>query len=175
MGLFMEKILIKDINGTIKDTNLKDSSIEYVDINWYNTGKRIQKLVTKNGVEIGIRLDSDKISRGLLQGDVLEERNGKVYVVNILEEKSIAVKVKDLKTMAKLCYEIGNRHSPLYFSEDYTELILPFDQPILDMLKKIEVEVNVKMMKFHRDRSISSVNTSYGHSHHYSNVHYHEH
>ena len=159
----MEKILIKDIKGTIKDTSFKDYTTDYVDIPWYDSGKRIQRLMTKNGVEIGIRLDSDKIARGLLQGDVLEVRNGNAIVVNILEYKCITVKVEDLKTVARVCYEIGNRHSPLFYSEDYSELVLPFDKPILEMLKRIDVEADVKMMKIHRDKSISSVNNSHDH------------
>lgn len=171
----MEKKLIKDIKGTIKEISFKDYPVDYVDIPWYDSGKRIQRLVTSNGVEIGIRLDSEKIARGLLHGDVLEVRNGKAIVVNILEDKCITVKAEDLKTVAKVCYEIGNRHSPLFYSEDYSELVLPYDKPILEMLKKMEVEVDVKMMKIHRDKSISSVNTSHEHSHSHDNSHSHSH
>ncbi len=169
----MEKILIKDIKGKITDRDFKDCSIDYVDVNWYDSGKRIHRLVTNNGVEIGIRLDSEKITRGLLQGDVLETRNDNAIVVNILEYKCISVKVQDLKTVAKVCYEIGNRHSPLFYSEDYTELVLPYDKPILEMLKRMEVEADVKMMKIHRDKSISSVNNNQSHGHSHSHDHHH--
>lgn len=74
-----------------------------------------------------------------------------------------------------MCYEIGNRHSPLFYNDDYSELVLPYDQPMLDMLKKLEVEAQVKNTKIHRDKSISSVHTSHQHSHSHDTEHSHHH
>ena len=161
----MENKIISRIKGSIKDKAFDGYSIDYVDIPWYDSGKRIQKLVTNKGINIGIRLDKDNITRGLLQDDVLEVMDGEAIVLNIIEEKCIAVRTNDLKTVAKVCYEIGNRHAPLFYSEDDSQLILPYDEPMLQMLKKLEVEAHVKTMKIHRDKSISSVNTSHHHEH----------
>lgn len=169
----MENRIINVIKGSIREKGFDGLSIDYVDIYWYDSGKRIQKLVTNKGINIGIRLDSDNLTRGLLQGDVLEVIDGEAIVVNILEEKCITVMANDLKTVAKVCYEIGNRHSPLFYSDDYSELVLPYDEPMLEMLKKLEVEADVKMMKIHRDKSISSVNTSHSHDHGHSHSHDH--
>lgn len=173
----MENRIINKTKGSIEDKCFEGLPIDYVDVPWYDSGKRIQKLVTNNGVNIGIRLDSDNLTRGLLQGDVLEVIDGKAIVVNITEEKCIAVKAHNLKTVAKVCYEIGNRHSPLFYSEDYNELILPYDKPMLEMLRKLAVETDVKTMKIHRDKSISSVNTNHhhGHSHNTEHSHHHDH
>ncbi|MDR7855234.1 urease accessory protein UreE [Tissierella sp.] len=171
----MENRIINRIKGSIKDKEFEGLPIDYVNIHWYDSGKRIQKLVTNKGISIGIRLDSDDITRGILQGDILEVIDGQAIVVNIIEDECIAVKANDLKTVAKVCYEIGNRHSPLFYSEDYSELILPYDKPMLVMLKKLEVEACVKTMKIHRDKSISSVNTSHSHSHDNEHSHHHDH
>lgn len=165
----MESMIVNSLKGNIKEERFKGLPIDYVNIHWYDSGKRIQKLVTNKGINIGInigiRLDSTNITRGLLQGDVLEVIKGEAIVLNIIEDKCIAVKANDFKTVAKVCYEIGNRHSPLFYSEDYSELILPYDKPMLEMLKRLEVEAYVKMMKIHRDKSIFSVNTSHHHEH----------
>lgn len=170
-----KKMIINKIKGNMEEDSFKNYPIDYVDIHWYDSGKRIQKLNTNKGIEIGIRLDSNEINRGLLQGDVLEVIEGEAIVVNILEEKCITMKADDLRTVAKVCYEIGNRHSPLFYSEDYSQLILPYDKPILEMLKKLEVEADINMMKIHRDKSISSVNTSHSHSHSHSHGDEHSH
>ncbi|MDR7871046.1 MAG: urease accessory protein UreE [Tissierellaceae bacterium] len=171
----MNNRIITKVKGSIKDKEFEGLSINYVDIPWYDSGKRIQKLITNKGNNIGIRLDSVNINRGLLQGDVLEVIDGEAIAINIIEDKCIAVKANDLQTVAKVCYEIGNRHSPLFYSEDYSELILPYDKPIHEMLKKLEVDASVKTMKIHRDRSISSVNTSHQHSHDTDHTHHHSH
>ncbi|TJX12933.1 urease accessory protein UreE [Tissierella creatinini] len=171
----MENGIITRVKGNIREQEFEDLPIDYIDIPWYDSGKRIQKLVTKKGISIGIRLDDENIARGLLQGDVLEVINGEAIVLNIIEEKCITIKLMDLKTVAKVCYEIGNRHSPLFYSEDYSDLILPYDEPMLVMLNKLGVETSVRMMKIHRDRSISSVNTSNHHGHSHDREHSHHH
>lgn len=79
--------------------------------------------------------------------------------------------MNDLRTVAKVSYEIGNRHAPLFYSEDDSELVMPYDKPMLEMLKKLEVEVQVKTMKIHRNKSISSVHASHDHEH----IHHHSH
>lgn len=132
----MENRIINKPKGSITEKEFEGFSIDYVDIPWYDSEKRIQKLVTNKGINIGIRLDGDNVTRGLLQGDVLEVINGEAIVINIIEEKCIVVKANDLRTVAKVCYEIGNRHSPLFYSEDYSELVLPYDQPELCNSKK---------------------------------------
>lgn len=171
----MDNGIISNIKGNIRNKEFDYLSIDYVDIPWYDSGKRIQKLVTNKGINIRIRLDSDSVTRGLLQGDILGITDGEAIVLNIIEEKCISVKANDLKTVAKVCYEIGNRHSPLFYSEDYSELILPYDKPMFEMLKKLEVEVCVKNMKMHRDKSISSVNNNHQHDHNHDAEYNHHH
>ena len=171
----MENMIINKTEGSIEDKRFEGLSIDYADIPWYDSGKRIHKLMTNKGINIGIRLDSDVVNRGLLQGDVLKVMDGEAIVINIIEEKCIAVKINDLKTVAKVCYEIGNRHAPLFYSEDYSELILPYDKPMFEMLKKLEAEAYVKNTRIHRDKSISSVNNSHDHNHSHSHDNEHSH
>lgn len=169
----MKSRIIARIKGNIKDEEFRDLAIDYVDLHWYEAGKRIHRLTTRSGMDIGIRLESESVARGLLQGDVLTVRDGTAIVVNILEEECIAVKANDVRTVAKVCYEVGNRHTALFYSEDYSELILPYDKPIMEMLGKLGVQASVKAMKIHGDRAISA--NIGGHEHSHSHDHGHDH
>ena len=66
--------------------------------------------------------------------------------------------------VAKVCYEIGNRHAPLFYGHDDFSFVTPYDEPMLVMLKKmhgIDVERAVEKLDFeHR------VSASIHHHHH---------
>ena len=160
-------MIIENIKGNIAEEEFKGLKVDHLDVNWYEARKRIQKLKTRNGVEVGLRLDSETLSRGLLQGDVLEILDDAAIVVNIKEDECIAVELNDKLAVAKVCYEIGNRHAPLFFAEDYNEVIMPYNKPMLEMLKKLGANPQVKMMKMLNDRTISSTSVGSDHGHDY--------
>ncbi len=158
-------MIITDVLGKQQDAPYDAMDIDIVDIEWYEAHKKIQKRVTAGGLEIGIRLEQAHAIRGLCQGDVLAVTGQKAIVVNITESDCIMVKTKDSKMLAKVCYEIGNRHSPLFYGDD-DELLMPFDKPIFEMLVKIHAHPVETIAKIHADKSISSYgNHGHGHGH----------
>lgn len=50
-------MLCQQILGNIGDSGFKGRKIDYVDIEWYEAFKRIHRKTTRDGTEIGIRLD----------------------------------------------------------------------------------------------------------------------
>ncbi len=64
-------MLCQQILGNIGDSGFKGRKIDYVDIEWYEAFKRIHRKTTRDGTEIGIRLDDRILTRGIRQGDVL--------------------------------------------------------------------------------------------------------
>lgn len=105
--------------------------IDFVEIEWYEVSKKILHKVSSKGVEIGIKLSGDK---ALKHGDILHLEGNSALVVKIPECDCIALKPQNLSAMGKACYEIGNRHSPLFYQED--RLLMPYDPPLLEALKK---------------------------------------
>lgn len=57
-----ENRIINKPKGSITEKGFEGYSIDYVDLPWYDSEKRIQKLVTNKGINIGIRLDSDNVT-----------------------------------------------------------------------------------------------------------------
>jgi len=104
---------------------------DYVEIEWYEVAKKILYKISKNGMEVGIKLNGD---RALKHGDILSIEGNRALIVEIPECECIGLKPLTQLMMGKACYEIGNRHSPLFYQED--RLLLPYDPPLLEALKK---------------------------------------
>lgn len=150
--------------GKLKD--FAESKIDYLDIEWYNAYKKIDRLTTRNGVEVGIRLDEHALSHGLKQDDVLVQTEEGLVVVNILECECLVVDILDAHQLPKFCYEIGNRHAPFYYGEHHHQFVTPYDKPIQMMIEKLGIEVKVESVKINLEHNISSSSGgSHGHSH----------
>ena len=65
----------------------------------------------------------------------------------------------------KVCYEIGNRHAPLFFDEDPSTFVTPYNEPMLRLLSSfhgVEVWKTVEPLNFK-----GQISSQIGHSHHH--------
>ncbi|MGI6109543.1 MAG: urease accessory protein UreE, partial [Eubacteriaceae bacterium] len=116
----------------------------------------------------GIRLGDDVLKHGMKQDDVLYADADRVIAVNIPPcEVVVATVAEDHPHMKeKLCYEIGNRHAPLFWGPDDNTFITPYNEPMLLMLDKLHgVTARKESRKLDFDRAISSSVHSHTHSH----------
>ena len=88
-------MLIEKVIGNINDKQFKDKNVDYVDIKWHEAFKKLHKKTSQSGIEVGIKLDNDILTRGLRQGDVLAINEDSVIAVNIPKDKALVVKVDD--------------------------------------------------------------------------------
>lgn len=149
-------MLVEKVIGKISDEEFTGKNIDYVDIEWHESFKKLHKKISKNGLEVGIKLDNDILTKGLRQGDVLGVNEDTIIVVNIPSAKALVINVDDNNLISKVCYEIGNRHATLFRGETYNQFITIFDDPMKIMLEKIGVSVEEKEVKFDFEKSISS-------------------
>ena len=136
-------MLVEKVIGNINDEQFKNSNIDYVDIEWHEAFKKLHRKTSQSGIEVGIKLDNDILTRGLRQGDVLAINEDNVIAVNIPKDKALVVKVDDTHLVPKVCYEIGNRHATLF-------------EPMKEMLEKIGANATVEEIQFDFNKSISS-------------------
>ena len=110
-------MLCEKILGKLKDFDLTGKTVEYVDIEWHEAFKKIHRKTTDSGREVGIRLDDSVLTRGLFQDDVIYSDENLVIAVNTppCEVIEVSLKPGHEKYVAKVCYEIGNRHAPLFW------------------------------------------------------------
>lgn len=108
-------MVCEKVIGKLKDVDIAGKTVEYVDIEWHEAFKKIHRKVTGQGREVGIRMNDSILTRGLFQDDVIYDADGVVIVVNTPSCEVIEVSLAPghEKYVAKVCYEIGNRHAPL--------------------------------------------------------------
>ena len=156
-------MLIEKIIGNINDKQFEGKNIDYVDIQWHEAFKKLHKKTSQSGIEVGIKLDNDILTRGLRQGDILAMNEDNIIAVNIPKDKALVVKVDDTHLVPKVCYEIGNRHATLFEGSNHNEFITIYSEPMKEMLEKIGANVSIEEVQFDFDKSISSSINSHHH------------
>ena len=149
-------MLAEKVIGKISDIKFTDKKIDYIDIKWHEAFKKLHKKISGNGIEVGIKLSNDILTRGLRQGDVLGINEDTIIAVNIPPSKALVINVDNPNLIPKVCYEIGNKHATLFRGETDNQFITIFDEPMKIMLEKLGVSVEEKEVKFDFEKSISS-------------------
>lgn len=106
--------------------------------------KRIQRLKTDHGREIGIRLPNHA---ELHAGDILYQEDRQMIVLDVLPEDILAIKPRTIQEMGVIAHQLGNRHLPAQFEDN--EMIVQYDYLVEELLKKFAVpyERQKKKMK----------------------------
>lgn len=156
-------MLCEKIRGNLRDSDLGGKAVDYVDFYWDEAFKKIHKKKSREGIPVGIRLDDSILTRGIRTGDILFMDDNQVLAAWIRPCQVIEIRVREdhPHMMAKVCYEIGNRHAALLWGERKETLITPYTRPMLEMLEKLHgVETQVKEIQLDFDARIcASVNS----------------
>lgn len=123
-------MIIEQKAGTLQDTNIGSRAIDYLRLEWFETTKRIQRRKTESGREIAIRFLKE--GQRLSQNDIVFMDEQVAIVVDINPCDAIEVSPKSLLEMGTVCYEIGNKHLPLFIQDDL--VLMPFEEPIYKWL-----------------------------------------
>ena len=151
-------ILCETVLGNLSDEKFSGETykIDYVEIEWHEAYKRIHQKMTQSGREIGVRLGTEILTKGLRQGDVLWQDGNEVIVIH--------VDAHHPKMAHKVCFEIGNKHGALMWGEEDNEFITPYNEPTFQLLAKLHgVTVEKAVRKLDFDRAISSTVSSHTH------------
>ncbi len=154
------------IYGKLANIDSTGKNVETVDIEWHESFKKIHSKVTNTGREIGIRMGDEVLTRGLYEGDVIYNQDNLIIVVHTPPCDVIVIHVdpSHYKMIAKVCYEIGNRHASLFWGDDDWTFITPYNEPMLTMLRKLHgVTAVTDIQSLNFDHRISS--QVHGHHH----------
>lgn len=123
-------MLIQQKSGNINAIDINNRNIDWLQLQWYEAGKRILRRQTLAGNDISIKfLDKNP---SLTQGDVLYESGSLIIAVDILPCDVLVIQPANPFEMASVCYEIGNKHLPLFI--DNNDLLVPFEMPLFRLL-----------------------------------------
>ena len=124
-------MIIKEIIGNLKDIAVANRTVIYLELEWYETSKRILHKRTNSGYEISLKFLNQ--TQNLTEGDVLYEDPEMLIVVQIKPCAAIVITPSSMYEMAYVCYEIGNKHLPLFYEGG--ELMIPYEDPLLRVLQ----------------------------------------
>ena len=124
-------MIIQQTIGNTKTQSIEGLEIDLLEIEWFETTKRIQRKRTNSGIEIAIKFIQE--GQRLNQDDILYQDNKKAIVVNIKPCEAIVMTPSSLLEMGTICYEIGNKHLPLFIQNE--QIMMPFEMPMFRWLE----------------------------------------
>jgi len=123
-------MLIQTKTGKRLDVHVDGKAIDWLQLKWHETRKRIVRKQTISGKEVSIKFLNENPE--LTEGDILFEDDTTIIAVSVLHCECIVIKPVNMYEMASVCYEIGNKHLPLFYEEE--SLLVPFDAPLMKLL-----------------------------------------
>jgi urease accessory protein len=124
-------MVIQQKKGNIHAVDTGNKNIDWLHLQWFETNKRMLHKKTKSGTEIYLKFLKENAA--LTEGDILFENEEIIIAVQVIPCDCIVIKPANVFDMASVCYEIGNRHLPLFFEND--ELLVPFENPLYCLLQ----------------------------------------
>jgi len=134
-------MICKEVIGNVETHPTDDKAMELLNLQWFEATKRIMRKRTEGDNEVVIKL----LQQGtrLCEGDIVYEDTDKVVVVNILPCDAIQVTPRSIYEMGTVCYEIGNKHLPLFIQGDC--VLIPYEKP----LERLLVATGYDVVKTH--------------------------
>ena len=136
--------------------------IDYVPLQWFESERNILRKTSQAGREIAFRLLKE--GQRLQHDDVVFISDELVIAIEIVPSEVIVLSPQTLPEMARACYEIGNKHSPLFLDGD--EVLLPYDKPMFEWLQAAGFAPQQQTRRLSKAlRANSAQGHSHGHSH----------
>lgn len=127
-------MIIEKIIGNIYKDSLRSPHVEKVYLNSEDLLKRIQRVKTDHGKEIGIRLEGHT---DLEDGDVLYKDEKNMIVIYTNKDDVITIKPRAMLEMGDIAHQLGNRHLPAQFEGD--EMIVQYDYLVEELLSQLGI------------------------------------
>jgi urease accessory protein len=123
-------MLIQTKIGNLSDFDTNNIAIDWLSLQWYEARKRIMRKTTQSGKEVSIKFLNENPE--LTENDILYTDDQTIIAIDIVPCDCIVIQPKNMFEMASVCYEIGNKHLPLFYEEE--TLLIPLDKPLLSLL-----------------------------------------
>ena len=169
-------LIIQTIIGTLQtlkqQQQITTQMLDTVSLQWFEADRRIIRTTTTGGREIAFRLLKE--GQRLHHEDVVYLDKQLAIVVQIEPSEVMVLAPQTLPEMARACYEIGNKHTPLFL--DGNELLLPFDKPLFEWLQAAGFAPTRQQRRLSeqlRANSAPGIGAGHSHSHDITGHHHH--
>lgn len=150
-------MIIEKVITNISEMNNKDLAKrhhEKVYLESAHLVKRIQRVTTDHGRDLGIRL---KDAHDLEVGDILYMDEENIISVDVLPDDLLIIHPKNMYEMGMIAHQLGNRHLPAQFEND--EMLVQYDYLVEELLKELDISFT------REDRQVRQAFRHIGHHH----------
>ena len=151
-------MLVKEKIGNLELFAVNNRNIDYVLLDWYETNKRILHKKTLLGREISMKFLNENPQLGV--GDIIYEDDFGLVAVDIKECEAIVIRPRSMYEMASVCYEIGNKHLPLFYQDE--EILVAYEAPLFKLLNACGFAITQQKKKL--TRPLKTTETPHGKS-----------
>jgi urease accessory protein len=147
-------MIIEKVLGNVSTIEKRTPHVERVYLESDLLVKRIQRVITDHGREIGIRLKDNK---DLVDGDILHMDEKNMIVISVKEDDVLVIMPTSIGQMGDIAHQLGNRHLPAQFEGD--EMLVQYDYLVEELLKQVKVPYK------RENRKVGQAFRHVGHSH----------
>ncbi len=143
-------MILTHVCGRLSDAAYARKTVDPLQLDYADAQKHLLRRTTRGGRDIALHLSPGAQLRGLHDGDVLLEDGDTVVAVEILPVMALVAHPDGVADVAQLCYEIGNRHAPLYEltdSEGRLSFAVLYDAAMEDLFGKLQVPYDKEEVK----------------------------
>lgn len=135
-------------------SDIEKRHIEKVYLESAHLMKRIQRVKTDHGNELGIRLSDH---RDLVAGDVLYMDEKNMIVIDVMSDDLLVIQPRSIQEMGTIAHQLGNRHLPAQFEDN--DMLVQYDYLVEELLQQLEIPFK------REDRKVKQAFRHIGHSH----------
>lgn len=137
--------IIGNINHLSSVERQQIQRIEKVSMENDQLVKRVQRVITDQGREIGIHFPD---YTELKKGDILYQDANLMIVVDVLPQSVIMIKPRSMREMGVIAHQLGNRHLPAQFVDQ--TMIVQEDRVTRDFLDSYHIPYERQMKKMEK-------------------------
>ena len=135
-------ILINELPNVQVDK--KPSNQDFLELEWYEVNKTLIKRSSKLGEKVHVQL-MEKITYQDAQVIYVDEKRS--LQIEIKPCLSIVLESQDLTTIGRFCFDVGNRHLPI-FQIKHNQIAVSYDARLFQALKeKYKDQVRLEELK----------------------------
>ena len=106
-------MIVTELRGNVRDLDASTKVADRVVFDNESRVKRIQRVTTEGGTELGLKLD--KSVRELEDGDILAETDQGVIVASMAPLDVLVIQPASIEEALKVAHSLGNRHLQAQF------------------------------------------------------------
>ena len=141
-----KSLLVEAIQGNLSDCP-RPIGLDFVRLQWDELYKRLGRYSSVAGRDVLLKF-SKPPSPGLCDGDLLWIEEGYALAVEIIPCEVLILRASAPMHIAKLCYDIGNTHSPLFVTPTF-DFLLPYQGGLLKILQRWGLDPSRGVEKLH--------------------------